>query len=401
MVEHGDPLVHHRSRGLRWGSGACSSPTAARSRCGSSGPASTRASRASSRCPRPTGASRAALSPTGRSCIGPAAAAESYLDVDRGWSPPRMVTGCDALHPGYGFLSERPELAGGLRGGTGSPFVGPPAEVMRRGGDKATARALAASLGIPIGDGLRRARRRDAAPRGRRRGRLPGAAQGRGRRRRPRHARWSTEPAELRRRVRGRERARPRQAFGDGRLYLERFVTPRPPRRGPGARRRATAASSTSASATARCQRRYQKLVEEAPAARLAGRARGADLLRGRGRAGPRARLRRRGHRRVPRRRRARRVVVPRDQRPHAGRAPGHRDGHRRRHRARAAADRRRASRSGCGRTTSRSPATRSRCGSTPRTRRATSRPSPRPRDPVGDAGRRRRARRHRTASRG
>src|SRR3979411_1784127 len=43
-------------------------------------------------------------------CIGPASASESYLDLDRVITA-ASVTGCDALHPGYGFLSERPELA--------------------------------------------------------------------------------------------------------------------------------------------------------------------------------------------------------------------------------------------------------------------------------------------------
>src|ERR1700753_779168 len=50
--------------------------------------------------------------------IGPAAAAESYLDVNRVVSAAK-VTGCDGLHPGYGFLSERPELAAAFGGGGG------------------------------------------------------------------------------------------------------------------------------------------------------------------------------------------------------------------------------------------------------------------------------------------
>ncbi|MDX6687375.1 MAG: acetyl-CoA carboxylase, biotin carboxylase subunit, partial [Baekduia sp.] len=84
-------------------------------------------------------------------CIGPASASQSYLDLDRVMTA-ALVTGCDALHPGYGFLSERPELAAACER-EGIAFVGPSAAAMRRSGDKATARALARELDIPVGDG--------------------------------------------------------------------------------------------------------------------------------------------------------------------------------------------------------------------------------------------------------
>src|ERR1700742_2627416 len=83
--------------------------------------------------------------------IGPAAAAESYLDVDRVLAAAK-TTGCDALHPGYGFLSERPELAAACEE-EGVIFIGPSAAAMRRSGDKATARALAKELDVPINEG--------------------------------------------------------------------------------------------------------------------------------------------------------------------------------------------------------------------------------------------------------
>ena len=84
-------------------------------------------------------------------CIGPASPAESYLDI------PRLVaaatlTGCDALHPGYGFVSERPELSQACAD-AGIVFVGPSPEAMRRSGDKLVAREAAGELGISIGDG--------------------------------------------------------------------------------------------------------------------------------------------------------------------------------------------------------------------------------------------------------
>ena len=83
--------------------------------------------------------------------IGPAAASASYLDVGAIVGA-AIATGCDAVHPGYGFLSERPELAAECAR-VGLTFVGPPAEVIRRGGSKIGARALARSIGVPVGEG--------------------------------------------------------------------------------------------------------------------------------------------------------------------------------------------------------------------------------------------------------
>lgn len=83
--------------------------------------------------------------------IGPAAAAESYLDIDRVVAAAK-VTGCDGLHPGYGFLSERAELSAECAE-AGITFIGPSAEAMKRSGDKATARALAKELDVPINAG--------------------------------------------------------------------------------------------------------------------------------------------------------------------------------------------------------------------------------------------------------
>src|SRR5687767_9236506 len=65
-------------------------------------------------------------------CVGPAAAARSYLNVGAIVGA-AIATGCDAVHPGYGFLSERPELAEACAA-HGLRFAGPPADVIRRGG---------------------------------------------------------------------------------------------------------------------------------------------------------------------------------------------------------------------------------------------------------------------------
>ena len=64
--------------------------------------------------------------------IGPAPAVESYLNVERLLTVARKA-GCDALHPGYGFLSESPELADACAHAQ-LEFIGPPAAAMRRMG---------------------------------------------------------------------------------------------------------------------------------------------------------------------------------------------------------------------------------------------------------------------------
>jgi acetyl-CoA carboxylase biotin carboxylase subunit len=80
--------------------------------------------------------------------IGPAPATESYLVVDRLVQTARRA-GADAVHPGYGFLSENPAFAEACAA-AGLTFVGPPAAAMRRIGSKTAARALARELGVPM-----------------------------------------------------------------------------------------------------------------------------------------------------------------------------------------------------------------------------------------------------------
>src|SRR5437016_1043557 len=70
--------------------------------------------------------------------IGPAPAAESYLCVDRIVDTARKA-GCDAIHPGYGFLSENPLLPEACER-AGIVFIGPPAGAMRAMGSKTAAR---------------------------------------------------------------------------------------------------------------------------------------------------------------------------------------------------------------------------------------------------------------------
>ena len=80
--------------------------------------------------------------------IGPAEASRSYLNVDALVDAARR-TGADAVHPGYGFLSQNGAFADALRD-AGVVFVGPPGDVHRRMGDKKGARRLMASAGVPV-----------------------------------------------------------------------------------------------------------------------------------------------------------------------------------------------------------------------------------------------------------
>lgn len=84
-------------------------------------------------------------------CIGPGPSKESYLKPDRIIAAAE-ITGADAIHPGYGFLSENARFAD-ICESSGIKFIGPSAEVIRMMGDKATARATAIANGVPITPG--------------------------------------------------------------------------------------------------------------------------------------------------------------------------------------------------------------------------------------------------------
>jgi acetyl-CoA carboxylase biotin carboxylase subunit len=193
--------------------------------------------------------------------IGPAAAAESYLDVDRVVAAAK-VTGCDALHPGYGFLSERAELSAECEE-AGVVFVGPSAEAMRRSGDKATARALARELDVPVNEGSDVVTSEEQAREVAEQIGYPvllkaaGGGGGRGMRR----VEAPEELAGAWAQASGEAEA----AFGDGRIFVERYV--RHARHvevqvlgdGEGGAVHVGHRDCT-------LQRRYQKLIEEAPA---------------------------------------------------------------------------------------------------------------------------------------
>ena len=121
-------------------------------------------------------------------CIGPARSADSYLNVPAVISAAE-ITGADAIHPGYGFLSESAYLAEVCEA-CHIKFIGPDPQVIRLMGDKARARRVMKKAGVPIlpgSDGPIESE--EKALKARQGDRLSGHRQGDGRRRRPRHAR--------------------------------------------------------------------------------------------------------------------------------------------------------------------------------------------------------------------
>jgi len=80
--------------------------------------------------------------------IGPAEAARSYLSIDAILAAARR-TGADAIHPGYGFLSQNGDFADAVAE-AGMTFIGPPGDVHRTMGDKKGARRLMAAAGVPV-----------------------------------------------------------------------------------------------------------------------------------------------------------------------------------------------------------------------------------------------------------
>src|SRR5919108_3604362 len=72
----------------------------------------------------------------------------SYLHSEEHVRAARM-TGADALHPGYGFLAENPDLAEAVEAAE-LTWIGPPPEALRKGGDKLTAKAIAREASVPV-----------------------------------------------------------------------------------------------------------------------------------------------------------------------------------------------------------------------------------------------------------
>jgi len=153
--------------------------------------------------------------------VGPGPARESYLAIPKIVEVAR-ATGAQAIHPGYGFLSENPAFAEACAT-AGLAFVGPPPSAMRLLGDKAAARRLAASHGVPIVPGYDGSGQDDRllADEGARIGfpLLVKAAAGGG----GRGMRAVADPSGLKDALAA-ARREASAAFGDDRLILERLV---------------------------------------------------------------------------------------------------------------------------------------------------------------------------------
>ncbi|MFU8815805.1 MAG: carboxyl transferase domain-containing protein [Pseudomonadales bacterium] len=149
-------------------------------------------------------------------------AVAAYLDIEA-LVRSAVDSGCDCVHPGYGFLAENAHFAERCAA-AGLTFIGPPPAVLALFGDKVRARALAQSLDIPVVAGSDRplASARDAATLAAEIGypvMLKAAAGGGGRGMRAVHA--AAQMAEAFERCHGEAQA----AFGDGALFLERLIS--------------------------------------------------------------------------------------------------------------------------------------------------------------------------------
>ena len=130
--------------------------------------------------------------------LGPPPAAQSYLLIERIVEACRQ-TGAEAVHPGYGFLSERAAFAQALDE-AGIAFVGPPVGAIEAMGDKIESKRLARAAGVSTVPGtLDAIADPDDGAAGRARHRLPGDGQGVGRRRRQGHAHRPRRPGAARR----------------------------------------------------------------------------------------------------------------------------------------------------------------------------------------------------------
>jgi len=183
-------------------------------------------------------------------CIGPGPSAQSYLRADT-LVAAALGTGCDAIHPGYGFLSESAPFAARARE-HGLVFVGPPPEVIELAGDKLRAREEAVLAGLAVLGGG------DASEVG-----FPllvkaaGGGGGRG-------IKLVRDAGELGALL-SLARSEAGSAFGDERVYLERFVAAA---RHIEVQVAADELGSVIALGERDCsvQRRYQKVIEESPA---------------------------------------------------------------------------------------------------------------------------------------
>jgi len=197
--------------------------------------------------------------------IGPAEASQSYLNVDRLLDACR-ITGADSVHPGYGFLAENADFATRVEE-AGLRFIGPPAAAIRSMGDKTAARQRMTESGVPVvpGSQVPHSSVTEALGSAEEVGYpilLKAAAGGGGK-----GMRLVEKPSELEKAFEA-ARREAGQAFGDDRVYVERFLAnPRHVE----VQVLADVHGSVVQLGERECsiQRRHQKLIEESPAPRL------------------------------------------------------------------------------------------------------------------------------------
>ncbi|BAF59356.1 MAG: acetyl-CoA carboxylase biotin carboxylase subunit [Pelotomaculum sp.] len=154
-------------------------------------------------------------------CIGPAPSAKSYLNITNIISA-ALISGADAVHPGYGFLAENANFAE-ICASCGLVFIGPPPAAMQRMGEKALARETMLKAGVPVVPGSEGVIK-DAAQALKLAGEIgypviiKASAGGGGRGMRVVHGREELENAI------GTARAEAQAAFGSGEVYLEKYL---------------------------------------------------------------------------------------------------------------------------------------------------------------------------------
>ena len=196
-------------------------------------------------------------------CIGPSAASESYLNIASVVAAGE-TTGCDAVHPGWGFLAENPDFVRTCEEND-LVFVGPDADVMARMGDKVEAKRELSEAGVPLVPGTEAVGLEEARAAAADLGypvllKASAGGGGKGMRR--------VDGAEELDDAFARASAEAFAAFGDGDLYLEKLITP--------ARHvevqvlcDADGGVLTLGERECSIQRRHQKLIEESPSPAL------------------------------------------------------------------------------------------------------------------------------------
>ncbi len=204
-------------------------------------------------------------------CIGPPRSDQSYLAREK-IIEAALAHGCTAIHPGYGFLSENPAFAE-MVSGAGLAFIGPPAAAIAALGDKVASKALAVKAGVPVVPGLLKSvDDLDAALAGAEEIGYPlllkPAAGGGGK-----GMRIVASRDELAAAMQA-GRAESRKAFGDDRVFVEKYI---PVARHVEIQIMADRHGAVIHLGERECsvQRRYQKVVEESPSIAV-----GADLRR-------------------------------------------------------------------------------------------------------------------------